>query len=235
MKPQILIFILPILLLKKSFKPLLGFLLSCILAFLISYGLIGGDGFKALFQILINSSQGGAASNPQVMMNWRMLGVHFSDYFSRNVGWIVIIIGSVITTYLSLTAFSRKPNNNNFDYLAISLLGIFAATGAVTWHAHLSMSIVLIPIVLYLMETKRFNPKIFMWWIFLPAISYFVMYFLRILVQINIIPAALNLPLDLLEGLPGFIFNMLFLGWAVHQYRSTELPTMDFSLFQDSI
>ena len=85
------------------------------------------------------------------------------------------------------------------------------------------------------MESKRFNPQLFVWWILLPIISYFMKYFLPMIAQMGIFSGKIYLPLDLFEGLPGFVFNMLLLGWAVHQYRLQELPVMDISIFQDNI
>jgi len=147
LKPQLLILILPFLLIKKSIKALGGFAVSTSVVIAISFGLVGTEGFIALKNILLSSAEGAATSNPQFMMNWRMLGWHIGSFTSSNIGWTVAITGSIITALTALIIFSKnQPKNQEFDALAI--FGVFSATCLATWHAHSHMALILVPPIL---------------------------------------------------------------------------------------
>jgi hypothetical protein len=222
-KPQLLILILPILLFTKRWKVLLGFFISLLFVLTISYGLIGKEGFLHLLSILVNSSQGGASSDPQVMMNWRMIGINLANYFNSNIGSGIIITGSLATTIVTFLVFLKKNPDENPDYLSIFWLGVLAATGAVTWHAHLSMSVVLIPFVLYLFLMGKIDLKIIVWWIFMPIIFFILKPVINLLIYFDMLPEMLHSLPTLWGALPGFIFNLVFLGWAVKHYHQPKL------------
>lgn len=230
LKPQLLLFILPFLLIRKYWKTLLGFVISSLSLVLLSFGLVGKDGLLGLIDILMDSFQGGAASNAHHMMNWRMIGIYLTGYFNKKFGLSVVIAGSIITTIITFLVLSKKRSDDDDTYLCISLFGIFAATGAVTWHAHLSMSMVLIPLLFYLLITEKMNPRIFVWWVFAPIVLFFSRSGIDILMYLGLIPGAFNNLPDLFEALPGLIFNLLFLGWSVKHYRSPGLKTTSLSI-----
>jgi hypothetical protein len=177
-KPQLLILILPILLFKKRWKMLLGFFISLLFVFTISYGLIGKEGFLRLFDILVNSSQGGASSNPQGMMNWRMIGINLANYFNSNIRLGIIITGSLVTTIVTFLVFLKKSPEEN-------------------------------PVIV--------------WWIFMPIIFFFSKSGIILLKYFDMLPEVLHSLPTLWEALPGFIFNLVFLGWAVKHYHQPKL------------
>lgn len=225
LKPQLLILIIPFLLIQRSFKVLTGFIVSAIAALVISFGLINADGFLRLKNILLESAEGGVTSHPQAMMNWRMLGWHIASFTSSTIGWTIIILGSALTVCVTLFIFRRRLSLDSTQD-AIALLGIFAATGVVTWHAHLHMSIILIPVMVYLIIKNSFNEKLFLGWVFMPILVQFISYIIiAAYINLEILPTSIDQVSDLARGLPGFILNLLFLGWAILQYTRTKKET----------
>ena len=156
-------------------------------------------------------------NGPEIMMNWRMLGLHISNYYSPTIGWGVIVIGSILTVCAALI-ISIKPTDSDFTKTVVGLIGIFAATGAVTWHAHFSMSTILIPPMIYLYVKKRFPEKLLMLWVFMPTSIMLVIYILAAFIQANILPTQVSGFLDLFAGLRGLILNLIILAWAVIEY-----------------
>jgi hypothetical protein len=227
-KPQLLILIIPILLIQRSWKALTGFTASTLLVLVGSFGLVGAKGFTGLANLLLGSAQGTSASNPEIMMNWRMLGLHLAYYFSPLLGWAFAILGSVLTVIAAFYLFRKQIPPNSPIYM-IALFGMFAATCAATWHAHLSMAIVLIPPIIYLYMQKRLPNKLVVWWVLMPTIVMIVVYILAALIQINILPASLTSLLNLLSGLRGLILNLLFLAWAVIEFNKTQAASAVFS------
>ena len=218
-KPQLLILVLPFLLIKKNWKVILGFAISFLSVFVLSYGLIGKDGLLDLFNIITNSSQGGAASNPQFMMNWRMVGLYLAYFIHRNIGWGAIITGSLGTIIITFLVFLRKKTGEESVSMSIRWLGLLAATCVVTWHAHLSMAVVLIPFLLYLLMREEIDRKLFDWWVVAPIILFFFKFSFNILAYVWELPEAIYTLPSMFEALSGFVFNLIFLGWSVQHYR----------------
>ncbi len=212
LKPQLLVLIVPFLLIQRFWKVLFGFMLSSLFVLITSVGLIGVDGLLNLKDTLLDAAAGGVHSKAEFMMNWRMLGINLQTITSPAFGWVVILLGSILTVGVALFFFRKRQAWGSTEH-GLALLGVFAATGAVTWHAHLHMSAVLIPPMLYLLLNKKFNQKLFLAWVFLPFAVLFVTFFLTELIDID------RVLFQLLEGSRGFLFNLVFLGWAVAAFR----------------
>lgn len=217
LKPQLLILILPVLLIQRSIKALTGFIVSAMAAIIISFGLINIKGFIILVNLYLGYAKGMPTNGPEIMMNWRMLGLHITSFTSPTIGWTIAIIGSILTVCVALF-ISRKPFTSDPTKSAIVLLGIFAATGAVAWHAHLSMSIILILPMIYLYIQKLFPEKLLILWVFMPTMIMFLIYILAALIQAKILPIRMAEMLNLLSGLIGLILNLIILAWAVIEY-----------------
>ena len=183
LKPQLLIFILPLMLFRKSYKELAGFAASTLVVGLISFGLVGSDGLLGLANLLLDSAQGGASSFPQYMINWRMLGLHVGSFTSQTVGWIVIIAGSILTAYFAFRTFLIGKQDSGPDREVLWFFGVLAATLAVTWHSHGAMAIVLIPPMLYLLMKEKLEKRLFIGWVVIPVLSYFVLYLVYALIS----------------------------------------------------
>jgi hypothetical protein len=216
-KPQLLILLLPFLLLQRSFKVLRGFLISFVAVILISLFLIDVNGFGELFNMLFVSAGGGVQSNPWVMMNWRMLGENIGFFTSSTLGLTISIIGSMLTAGVTLVIFRKKIENDDTLFV-IAVLGLCAATGAVTWHAHLHASMILIPPLVYLRIKNRINQKIFIAWVFVPVLIEFIGLFVLNFVYLGHLPLIFKQLNTFVYGLRGLIFNLVLLGWAIIQF-----------------
>jgi hypothetical protein len=221
LKPQLLIFILPLMLFRKSFKALAGFIASALVIGLISFGLVGTEGFLGLANLLLDSAQGGASSYPQYMINWRMVGLHVASLTSQNFGWIVIIAGSILTTFFVFRFFLKRKQNPNPEQNAIWFFGVLAATLVVTWHSHGAMAVVLIPPMLYLLMKEQMDKKLFLGWVVIPVLFYFILYLVYALISGGGVGSNALVYLSLFEGLPGFIYTLIFLAWSIRRYQSS--------------
>ncbi len=209
LKPQLLIFLLPFLLLKRELKVIAGFLISSIGIGLISWVLIGREGFLDLFGLIVSSSQGGAASNPQAMMNFRMVGTFVEYFVNETFGKILVAVCSAITALVFFLSFSRQQKLDKSS-IGFTSLGVMAATCAVTWHAHIHMSIVLIPPLLFLIHDHAVERTVKYWFILFPTIL-FIVYLVAGLVGAGLVPRTVIPFFDLFLGMVGLVFNLIFL------------------------
>ena len=218
-KPLLLILILPVLLYQRSFKTLGAFLAALTGLLLISFAMIGTQGSLNLVGILSASAVGGSASNPGIMMNWRMLGFHLTSFSSATAGWIVMVIGTLLTvcaTWL-LARHTFLPDRIR---TTAALLGIFAATGAVAWHAHFPQTIVLLPLFAYLSLQNHSTERLFRIWFFTPIVVTIITTSLMVMAKIS--PSTVS---QLQTGVTGLILNLVVLGWAISFCRRVLSPS----------
>jgi hypothetical protein len=184
LKPQILILIIPYLLIQKYWRTLAGFSVFSFFTILVSFFLIGLEGLLKIKDLWLGYSAGLPSNAPEVMLNWRMLGLHSSALSSPLIGTLITVLGSIFTLYLCLPLFI----NRSIISLALPLLGIFSATLAVTWHSHQHMSMTLFPFLLMLLNLQIFPNKLFKAWIFIPILSYIVVIPIVLLIQLGLLP-----------------------------------------------
>jgi hypothetical protein len=220
LKPQLLLLMFPFLLIQRSFKILIGFIVAALAFVIVSLGLIGIDGFTNLADIILRSSQGNAASYPQYMMNWRMLGWHLASVTTPSIGLALSIIGSVMTISAALFYF-RKPLNRDPIKTVLAFLGVCAATSAAAWHAHVHTAIILIPPIIYLLMKNDFNKKLFLSWVIVPTLILLLGYILSVLMEVGLVFTSVSDQtfIKALGGLSMFIFNLIVFGWAIVQYN----------------
>ena len=211
-KPLLLILIVPALLIQRSYKTLNGFLIILAGMLLTTYLMIGLTGIKSLFDILFASAQGGSASNPAIMMNWRMLGLHLTSISSATLGWIVVMIGTLITTIATWFIARKSFMPDRFKTTA-ALLGIFAATGAIAWHAHFPQSLILLPFFVYLSAQNHPAERLFRFWTFTPILLTLSAYILAIATDLS---PGVKTAINLQTGFTGLILNLVVLSWAVY-------------------
>lgn len=211
LKPQLLILIIPFLIFQRSFKVLKGFALSSMMVFGISFALIGVDGFIRLTNILIEASGGGVHSKPEIMMNWRMLGWHVESFTSPTFGWIVILLGSLLTIGIIFSVFRRRIMCDP-DLAVISILGILAASNVIAWHSHFHLSIILIPPILFIILKLQVKKKILLLWVLLPVVIQIIIFLVAPVLTIE------RQLLQILEGVQGLILNLIILSWAINLF-----------------
>lgn len=214
LKPQLLILIGPVLLLQRKWK-LLGGFCSTILAALVASLLLGKiPSLIALATLLTKYASGLPSNSPELMMNWRMIGLRLSGFLPATISWGIAVAGMVATTLAAFLLW-RKPIPSSSPAFLIAFTGTLAASMAVTWHSHIHMAMALLPPLFYLYGMQAFPHKLFNWWIFgLPIIIKFTAQ------SFSLLGLKYNYPLP---GLCFFIFNLLFLIWA---WRAIKLKSM---------
>lgn len=215
LKPQLLILIIPFLLIRKKYKTLAAFSFMSLVIIGISFMMVKAEGFRDLYSILNESSRGGSYSFPQVMMNWRMVGFNLNYLFSIKWGWLITVLGSSVTLLSTLIFFTKKRISSQDDE-AIIFFGIFAATCVITWHAHLSMIIIIIPAMIYFLLKKLLNQNIFSFFVFMPVAIHFLIYIPIFFIPFFQIPDFINNLLIFLQGLRGLVLNIILLYWAIY-------------------
>lgn len=225
-KPHLLILLLPFLLIQKKYKAIVGFLVSFLGVLALSLLLVGVDGFIALKNVMFEAAQGGVSSGYQYMMNWRMVAHYIEMFSSQLVGNIVLGIFTAVTAALPLIAFRKRIAVESPRYV-IAVLGILAATTAVTYHIHLHTAMILIPILLYLLGRGEIESKWVKMWALTPILLYFFQYILAILLLQGILPKFFAVVGQISYGLGMLIVNMMLLVWALQQVHSDQKPAPD--------
>jgi hypothetical protein len=159
LKPQLLIIIIPILIIQKNWKVLMGFFASSGVIIGSSLILSGYKGMRSLINLWTRFSAGIATSSPERMINWRMVAVNLNS----SLGWVIAIMGIVLTI---LAIYFLVKNNYIYgsSQWVIIMLGIFSATLAITWHSHYHMAVVLIPFLIYCSLSQMLTEKVVLFW-----------------------------------------------------------------------
>jgi len=163
LKPQLLILIIPILLLMHSCKAISGFILSSFIVLLTSFLLSGFAGMKAMVDLWTRYSAGIATSTPEMMINWRMIGVNINSVFGTSFGWVITGLGMALTIVLVFILLNARPSFGSSAWI-ITMAAVFSATLAVTWHSHIHMAVVLIPFLIYASRFNLLSEKVIFSW-----------------------------------------------------------------------
>jgi hypothetical protein len=220
LKPQLLIIIIPILIIQKNWKVLIGFFASSGLIIGSSLILSGYNGMKSLIDLWTRYSAGIATNAPERMINWRMVALNLNS----SVGWVIAILGMVLTI-LAIYFLVKQNYTYGTSQWVMIMLGIFSATLAITWHSHYHMAVVLIPLLIYCCLSQMLNSKVVLFWaIVTPAIlmammiiALFVLFLTKI--EINDFSA-------MLYAFSGFFANLLVLISILQYFRIKNKPPM---------
>ena len=213
-KPQYLILIGLAILIQRAMKTLAGLVVSATAIIGLSLLMAGTNGLLSLIQLWFGYTSGLPATGPEVMMNWRMLGLNLTPYIGKTIPWTIAGLGMVVTFIATLYLW-RRPVKMDTPLFAIAVLGTFAATGAFAWHSHLSSALILIAPLIYLSQEKGILPNnILSAWVFIPPAFRFLVFILAILVQSRILPNNMSGMLNFLTAVSAFGFNIYFLFWA---------------------
>jgi len=202
-KPQLLILIIPILLIMRNWKVLIGFVATSGIILVTSFILSGSAGIKALINLWIGYSAGIATNNPEEMINWRMVGLNLNNLLNTSLGWVITGLGMVLTILALYFLIKQNPPLGSPSWV-ITMLGVFSATLAITWHAHQHMAMVLIPFLVYASLYKLLPEKILFSWAIATPVVWFVM-------------AIGGVFTDLLIAFSGFALNLVIL-FSTMQY-----------------
>jgi hypothetical protein len=163
---------------------------------------------------------GGLPTNdPQLMMNWRMIGFHATSIAGPLLGVIVMGAGTIATTMAALALWIR-PFGGDASRFLVAGVGLIAATTAVAWHSHVHMAMILIPALLLLAQRRRELLRgVLEWWVFLPAVLYFIRIALASATRAEILGGGAYGFLDFLAGVGAFAMNLYLVGWALDQLK----------------
>ncbi len=168
LKPQTLVLIGPWLLLSRQVRCLAGFALGCALVLGASVALAGIDGLLALGRLATMLTESVVTSYPESMMNWRALAINLSWILDPRVAWGVALAGLVGTLALA-AQIGRRPAPAGADAYAIAVLGLYAATGAVIWHAHVYTALPLVLPLVYVHVRRAAPGWVLAGWALLPG------------------------------------------------------------------
>jgi hypothetical protein len=210
LKPQTLILVIPGLLIQKRYKTLLGFSLGSAGILLVSILLVGPQSLAHLGLLLMGYLHGLPSNSPEAMMNWRALGIQLSKVLPDWVAALITLEGMVLTVVVALSLW-KLPIQTSSPRVGLLLLGTFAGTLTVTWHAHNFMQLLLIPLILFLYAHQLLPWKmIYLWTIFPPV--YLIIMFLFFQEQAFY-----------LYGLGNLMVNLILLGFAARSLRRSPL------------
>ena len=216
-KPQALVLLVPFLLIQRAWKSLAGFSTMTFCIMLASIGLIGFEGINRVVGLWVGFASGLQSNAPENMMNWRMLGLHLSAFTSPGIGWGIAITGMLVTMLIAISLW-LKPVPPSSPLFAVTLLGTLAATGAVTWHAHIHMAMVLIPPLVYLSLQEQLPKNMLLLWTILLPITMFIALVIGMMMQMEIIPLIRGIGGSML-GSCGLAINIYILAWSAKTVR----------------
>lgn len=221
LKPQILILVIPLLLILRYWKVLLGFIVSTCAALSISLALSGYAGIAGMIKGWVGWAAINSTNAPQYMINWRMIGVNLNDFVNTSLGWGVTGLGITLTIFALVILTKHRYPYGSPSWI-VSMMGVFCATLVATWHSHSSMAMVLIPFLLYASLSNLLHYKFAYLWTCLPlAVMTATIMLKLIFVLIGI--KTFNYFLDLLTTFSVFILLLILLGSIVIGVNRTGL------------
>ena len=222
LKPQTLVLIVPFLLIQRTYKVLAGWATSSIVLMGVSLALVGFTGLQKLVGLWLGYVGGLPTNDVEIMMNWRMLGLHISSISFPLFGWIVVGLGSISTLIATAYLCYRQIDFHSKPFVMV-LLGLLAATGLFAWHSHIHMAMILIPPIIYLKGQNQLTDNILNTWVFLPAGVYTGVFIMASLISVNVLPVSLNGTLNFLRGASEFGLNIYILSWVINSFRKQNV------------
>ena len=218
LKPQLLILIVPLFFIMRYWRVLAGFMVSAGIIVATSLLLSGFAGMEALFNLWTRFSGDIVANSPELMVNWRMIGVNLNTLLNTSLGWIITALGIVLTT-LAVYFLVRHKQPYGSPSWVMTMTGVFTATLAITWHSHYHMALVLIPFLIYAFLYDLIPEKIIFLWVIVTPIAWFAMGIIS-----GFIPplAAVNAQ-GMTFAFCGFILNLAVLVAAIRFMRKNSL------------
>lgn len=212
LKFQLLIIIIPVLLLKRDWESLKGFGISCLVILSASLALSGISGMISLFNLLTNRYIGTATSNPDVMINWRMIGVNFNSWFGSPLGWIVAGIGIFLTLLAIYLLIRNRISIGSPEWIMV-MVGVFSATIAVSWHSHYHLEMILIPFLLFASSRNLIKERMILFWVVMTPITWLIFLIVSLIASSSGID--ISRYQGVVIGISGFIPNVILLSTAV--------------------
>ena len=221
LKPQLLILIIPIFIIMRYWKALIGFFASSGIILLISLWLSGLAGMRALINLWTNYSDGVAPISPEIMINWRMVGVNIDNLLNTSFGSVITGLGIILTILAVFFLIKQIPSYGSSLWV-MKMMGVFAATLAITWHSNYHMAMVLIPFLVYALVNKLLPEKWIRFWGIATPVAYlgiliFELFFFGLT---RIDPFNIH---GIIVAFTGIISNLLILFFMIDYYNNWEI------------
>jgi hypothetical protein len=214
LKPQALLLLAAGLLIRRRARIVAGLALAATLLAGLSFGMAGAEGMKRLAGIWLGFAGGLPTNDVEIMMNWRMLGLHIGAASTPAAGSWLAIAGMAVTLAGTLYLW-RASIEWSAETLAVLLVGTLAGTALFAWHSHAHMALFLLPPLIYLQMQKRLPGKLLAWWVLPPVAIYAGAFALAALIQAKLLPAGISGFPDFARGASEFGLNVYLLVWAI--------------------
>jgi hypothetical protein len=192
LKPHALVLLAPSLVFTRRWRALAAFVLGS-LGVLAACLVVGGpDALVSYAQTAATVSGDASAARPQYQMNWRALAITLSSVFPPSLAW-TIAVGVLIGALFGVVALWWSRESANPERVAIVLLGTFAATGVISWHAHSHMALPTVIPLLYLTVRRVVPPWLVAVWLIAPYVSVGLRLFTGETAQLGLLAAHLCL------------------------------------------
>ncbi len=174
LKPQLIVLIIPSLLIQRSFPILKGAIVSGSLLTLSSLFISGTKGFVGMIKLWLGFLPGMASNFPEGMMNWRMVGLRFNEIFQNNLGWIIIVIGVLVTLFYYLLMIKKNPEIGSSEWVIV-YMGVLTATCSMTWHSHVHMAMIIIPFLIFGFLNEKIPTYLIHIWVSIPLMMLLIL------------------------------------------------------------
>jgi len=213
-KPQYLALVVIMLLMQKSIRALAGLAMMSAVLLGISYALLGGAGVLSLVKLWLGFAGGLPATGPNVMMNWRAVGLYLVTILDPAVAWALTALAMLLTAVLGLYSWRRRIEANS-PLFAVALLGTLAATAGFAWHSHVSSAAILIcPLLLLVHRAPRLPRYALEAWVLAPPALHLAAIILADAAGSGVVSGTVPALANLLSAIGPFAFNLYFLIWA---------------------
>ena len=173
LKPQALFLLLPGLLIGRRFKAFVGCAAGGLIVLLISLLLGGGQGVLNAARLVLLYSRGVQTNVPESMMNWRALEINLVRLIPSPIAWGIAIAGLVLSCAAALSLWLHRGGSSSSSFNLV-VMGTYAATCTVAWHAHVHMALPLVIPLLFL-ESRQLLPRGWLIaWLVVPTLAFVV-------------------------------------------------------------
>jgi hypothetical protein len=124
-----------------------------------------------------------------------------------------------LTLFVTVMAWHR-PVDMRSRQMPVTILGILAATTVFTWHSQVNTAMILIPPMVYLLQSRALPRQAFELWVFLPALLFIPIVFAPgLLATLNAAAPDNGRFLYFFIGAPQFAVDIYLFWWAVRASR----------------
>lgn len=171
LKPQVLILLIPALIMTRRLRILEGFSIGAVFVMGLSILLAGSEGLVRLAELILSYPNNLPTTYPESMMNFRALALLLGMRIPGGIATGIAVLGIIMTTILAAMPWRKVVLHPGAGF-ATALLGTYAATCAITWHAHVHMALPLLAPLMFLLGRTDFPVKLLFAWILIPGLVF---------------------------------------------------------------